>query len=264
MNLYPKLSSGLIYSALMVIALTSSLHSVADTATNRSTQVAAAPVSGTQSLNALLQEVRKQVSTDQQLETSRLQQFKTDHENQALKLANAEARLREAERRQRDLQAQFDANEIELGERQTTLESRSGQLGEVFGVVKQQAKDFSGVLQTSLISAQYPSRHEALAFSNNDRIPTIDDLQTLWLLLQQEMTASAEMTYFESSVANSNGQMKNERVLRLGAFNTINSDGEYLNYIPDQQQLHIYAKQPDIQFVNLAQSFYRGASDTLL
>ncbi|ARU57875.1 MotA/TolQ/ExbB proton channel [Oleiphilus messinensis] len=244
-------------SSLIMILLTTAQYTWADTTGTKSN-------TGPDSLRALLQEVRKQVTVDQQVEAARLQKFKDEHDLQAQKLAEAEARLKEAERRRNQLQAQFDANELKLSERQTTLDNRSGQLGEVFGVIKQQAEDFSGILQTSLISSQYPDRHEQLAFSNKDRIPTVSDLKNLWLLLQQEMTESAETAFFEASVANSSGQLQTKKVLRLGAFNVITANGEYLDYIPDQQQLQIYAKQPDTQFGNQAKSFYQGATDTLL
>jgi len=219
------------------------------------------PAQGSE-LQQLLQQVRTEVAEDQRTDAARLAEFRTDHARQQALLAEARARLAAAEARQAELKAAFQANEDALAEQGEALRSRSGQLGEVFGVVKQQAQDLHGLVDDSMITAQYPERAELLAFADRKRIPTLSELEGLWFLLQQEMTATGEVVRFSAPVVQASGERVDAEVLRVGPFTALNSQGEYLNYV--EGGLQVLPVQPNRSVLAQAQTFVQGQGSSLV
>src|SRR5207342_1585675 len=86
--------------------------------------------------------------------------FLADRNKQAALLAEAKAEVTEQRKRTESLTSGFDGNEKKLTELQHQLESRSGNLGEMFGVVRQVANEFSAIVHNSIITAQFPDREE--------------------------------------------------------------------------------------------------------
>ncbi|MGB2131683.1 MAG: MotA/TolQ/ExbB proton channel family protein, partial [Marinobacterium sp.] len=219
------------------------------------------PAQGSE-LQQLLQQVRTEVAEDQRTDAARLAEFRTDHARQQALLAEARARLAAAEARQAELKAAFQANEDALAEQGEALRSRSGQLGEVFGVVKQQAQDLHGLVDDSMITAQYPERAELLAFADRKRIPTLSELEGLWFLLQQEMTATGEVIRFSAPVVQASGERVDAEVLRVGPFTALNGQGEYLNYV--EGGLQVLPVQPNRSVLAQAQTFVQGQGSSLV
>ncbi|PSL14638.1 outer membrane transport energization protein ExbB [Marinobacterium halophilum] len=213
-------------------------------------------------LQQLLQQVRSQAATDQRVDAQRLAAFRSDSADQQALLDDARTRLAAADARQRELKAQFQRNEDTLTEQGDALRVRSGQLGEVFGVVKQQAQDVRGLLDDSMITAQHPERAELLTFAEQKRIPTLSELEGLWFLLQQEMTATGEVARFTASVVQTDGVRSDEGVVRVGPFTALNAQGEYLNY--RDGSLHVLPVQPAGSVLKQAQAFVQGQGETLV
>jgi len=213
-------------------------------------------------LQQLLQQIRSDVSRDRSRDAERLDAFRGDHARQLALLSDARARLEAAEAEQERLKAEFQANEDELTEQGEALRARSGQLGEVFGVVKQQAQELQGQLSDSLTTAQYPQREELLAFAELKRIPSLAELEGLWFLLQQEMTATGEITAFTAPVVQPDGTRSEASVMRIGPFTALTADGHYLNYESGVlQQLPV---QPDSGAIAQAREFVAGQGDVVL
>ena len=67
----------------------------------------------------------------------------------------------------------------------------------MFGVSRAAAADAFGAIHTSIVSAEYPGRGEALSrIANSKAIPALEDLEELWFALQTEMTQSGEISQF--------------------------------------------------------------------
>ena len=67
------------------------------------------------------------------------------------------------------------------------LESRSGSLAELHGVVRQIAGDIDAIIDTSFVSAQKPDRDEITdALASSKKLPEIRELEQLWLLVLDE------------------------------------------------------------------------------
>lgn len=219
------------------------------------------PVQATD-LQQLLQQIRSDVAADKRLDAQRLAELRGDYDQQQALLAQARARLAAAEAEQEVLKNRFQVNEDALTEQGEALRARSGQLGEVFGVVKQQAQELRGLVADSLITAQYPQREALLAFADQKRIPTLAELEGLWFLLQQEMTATGEVTSFQAPVVNADGHREEAEVLRIGPFTALTTDGQYLAYTGSVlQQLPV---QPDGSVVAQAAAFAQGEQDRVV
>lgn len=213
-------------------------------------------------LQELLQQVRSQAASDEQVDAARLAEFRSDHARQEALLQEAQARLAAAEARQEELKSEFQSNEDALTEQGEALRVRSGQLGEVFGVVKQQAQELHGLVDDSLISAEFADRSELLAFADKKRIPTLAELEGLWFLLQQEMTATGQVTRFQAPVVQADGVRTESEVVRVGPFTALTTEGQYLNYVDGS--LQVLPVQPSNAVVSQAREFAAGQSDSLV
>lgn len=222
------------------------------------------PLQAADSLSALLQQVRSTVAADAAEDQRRLQQFQSAQAQQEKLLQQARQRLAAAEQQQARLTQVFTEQEEQLSLQGEALRNRSGQLGEVFGVVKQHAQEFQGVLKDSMISAQLPARDLQLQFADSKRIPTFQQMETLWLLLQEEMTATAQVVKFQGPVVRTDGHREQQEIIRVGPFTAINAQGEYLSFQPDSGYLRVLVRQPGSAVVDNARAFFRGDSINLL
>lgn len=218
--------------------------------------VASVQASETLTHDQLLARIDANVKAHKGLDQQRLNEFLAAKAKRQQMLQQAKKRLAAAESRQKQLKQQFDQNETRLTEQNNYLTERSGQLGEVFGVVKQQAQELSGVIQDSMISAQYPSRLASIAFADEQRIPTLTELKGLWYLLTQEMASTAQIVRFEHQVAQPDGVLETANVMRVGPFVAFDDQGRYLKYKPTSQQLEVFARQPSSGIQHLAKQFY--------
>jgi biopolymer transport protein ExbB len=200
------------------------------------------------SLDELLEQTRSVRQREAKSNEEREQKFLAERNKQATLTTEARAELTEQQRRSAQLSASFDANEKKLAEMQTQLESRAGNLGEMFGVVRQVANDFSSVVHNSLISAQYPDREEFVTkLAQSKSLPSMPDLERFWFELQREMTETGKVVRYKTKIVTPKGEAVDASVVRAGAFNAI-SDGQYLSYLPGQRQLAIMARQPGSKF----------------
>ena len=109
-----------------------------------------------------LDELLKQVQTAQQrdatLRRKREQTFLADHKDRKKLLAALRQRVAVERERGEMLKTSFKTNEQALSELEEELRERSAEFGELFGTVRQSAKDLSTFIEESLVSAQYPAR----------------------------------------------------------------------------------------------------------
>lgn len=200
------------------------------------------------SLDELLEQTRTAREKEAQANKEREAKFLSERNKQAELTGAARAELTEQQRRGAALSAAFDANEKKLTELQTQLDSRAGNLGEMFGVVRQVANDFSSVTNNSIISAQYPGRAEfTVKLAQSKSLPSMADLERFWFELQREMTESGKVVKYKAKVISPEGQPVETMVTRVGPFSAT-TDGKYMNYLPSQEQLAIMARQPGSKF----------------
>lgn len=199
-------------------------------------------------LDELLEQTRTARDAEAKANAAREAKFMADGSKQMSMMAEARAELNEQRSRSASLQSQFDANEKKLTDMQEQLDSRAGNLGEMFGVVRQVANDFSSVTNNSIISAQYPGRAEFTSkLAASKALPSMSDLERFWFELQREMTETGKVVKYKSKVVSADGAPLDAMVTRIGPFSAT-TDGQYMNYLPSQGQLAVMARQPGTQY----------------
>jgi len=216
------------------------------------------------SLDELLRNVEERRVVESAEHRQREERFRNDQARQAQMLDDAKAERRREEQRSDRLEAQFNENEIRIGDLQEQLDRRLGSLRELFGVLQQVAGDTRGLFEGSLISAEFPNRGEwlgelAAKMGTASQLATIEEMEELWFELQREMTESGRIARFPATVTLLSGERKDTEVVRVGAFALL-ADGEYLNYDPDDGAIVELARQPAARFTNTVEDLERAAA----
>ncbi len=211
-----------------------------------------------------LQELLKQVKADRiseaKIDKKREAEFTSARADKQALLNKAKKQLADEQARNKRLTKEYAANEITLAQKEVELDNAKGTLGEMFGVSRAAAADAYGQIATSIVSAQYPGRGEALdAIANAKAIPELEQLEELWFALQTEMTQSGEISQFTAEVTNLDGSKSTETVTRIGTFNLVSENG-YLNYNDEVGQIQPLAKQPAGYIADTASNFFGETS----
>ena len=206
-------------------------------------------------LDQLLQAVREEHQQQRQLNREREARFLREKSRQQSLLEEAK---RDFERRQRENQplvAVTETNRAEIARLEQALEDVVGDMGDLSSAFREFAGDFAAELQGSMITAQLPARRDVLAtLAAAEGQATIDEIEQLWLLVQEEMTEAGKVARFESSVVSVDGSARDETVLRIGTFSAF-SDGRFLRFVPETGELLVLSRQPAARFRNAVQAF---------
>lgn len=205
---------------------------------------ALAQAAETLSPEQLLQRIRSERAAEVGAMQSREQAFIQNRSEQAQLLARANAALEQQKAEAERLKAEFDRQEAELAEQEKLLAQRVGHLGELFGVVRQSAGDIAGQWQDNLLNAQYPERLQRLrALAESRTLPSAEDLDSFWMTLLEDLTASGQVQRVELPVVGVDGQRSEQSVLRVGNFSAF-TDDNFLRYDSDTRQLLTPGRQP--------------------
>ena len=208
------------------------------------------------SLAELLQLVRDGKVVNKQINEKRESDFVADKASQQKALNNAKAEQRREEARSERLETTFENNEQRLASLQEVLAKRLGSLRELFGVLQQVSGDTRGVLEGSLVSAEYPGRGEwlgqfAASMGRSSKLASIEEIERLWFELQREVTESAKVTKFTTKINKVDGEVIEAEVIRIGNYNLI-SNGEYVTYDIANQIVKELPRQPAGRYVDSA------------
>ncbi len=209
-------------------------------------------VENTQSLDSLLELVRKGVTAETAEHRKREAEFMAAKDRQADLLKKAETSKANEEARSTRLEAKQQENELKIGQLEENLNESLGSLKELFGVLQQVAGDARATFEDSVISAQYPGRDEKLdaliqKVAGGKRLPSIEEIEGLWFEIQREMTETGKVATFDAPVQLANGEKSTQPVTRVGAFNLV-SNGKYLKYDAASETLQELVRQPASRF----------------
>jgi biopolymer transport protein ExbB len=211
-----------------------------------------------QNLDQLLQRVRQDRTAERRFMQEREQRFVTQRNQQQRLLREARAELQKVEAETARLTAIYEENEKVLTELENELRIAVGTFGELFGVVKQVSGDFRAQIQNSIISAQVKEREPFIARLGESReLPTIDELERFWFMLQEEMTESGKVVSFEAPIVRPDGEQTRGLVTRVGSFN-LTSEGRYLIYQSETDQIIQLSRQPPGHFLSTIRSLERS------
>ncbi len=217
--------------------------------------IALSGTAAAQSLEELAQQVQRAAQEESQINQQREAEFVRDRNNQRQLLAQAQQEKAAEEARSDRLKAEYDQNEVQLASLETVLDERMGNLGELFGIVRQTAGDVQSTLRDSMVSAQLPGRDQFLSeLAQRKELPTVPELRQLWSSMVTEIARSGEVVKFNAPVELSNGEKQDLEVVRVGVFNAI-SNGSFLDWDPSKSDENLIelARQPSDRFQSMAQ-----------
>lgn len=197
-------------------------------------------------LDQLLEEVKKNRVSEARINKDREAEFQAARADKQALLRKAQADLRAERARGDRLAKQFSDNEVKLAEKEQELIQATGDLGEMFGVVRQAAAEAFGRISTSIVSAQFPGRAAFLQRMSEESkgLPNIGELEDMWFALQTEMTESGKVARFSTEVVSLTGGTETQDVVRVGTFNLVGNQG-YLIYDDQNEQVQPLGRQPD-------------------
>jgi len=189
------------------------------------------------SMGELLRLIEQGQARDSQEARQREAAFaKAKNEQQQL-LNQARAERTRQENISANLEQQFEVNQQRIITARQALDERLGALKELFGVLQTVAGDTQGRFESSLTNIQYPQRSQFLVelgskMAGASSLASIEDIEQLWALLQQEVYETGRVVRFNNLVTKANGEQEEMEVVRVGAFNLVSENG-YLEYNDD-------------------------------
>lgn len=152
--------------------------------------------------------------------------------------------LTTAEALSKRLTNQFDENEKTLAELEEKLTLKLGNLGEMFGVVKQVSGQTRGEFKNSITNIDNPNRDEFLKnLAESKKLPNLDDISGLWIELLKEISNAENIKSFDAEVLTADGKLTNLNILRVGTF-SLSSEGKFLKHLIDTNQVEFLPSQP--------------------
>ncbi|WJG08349.1 MotA/TolQ/ExbB proton channel family protein [Aliiglaciecola sp. LCG003] len=212
-------------------------------------------------LDQLLQDVKNNRVSEARLNKDREAEFQSARADKQALLRTAKANLKAEESRGDKLAKQFSDNEVTLTDKSTELDLATGDLGEMFGVVRQAASESYGRIATSIVSAEYPGRAEFLKrmSEESEGLPNIRELEDMWIALQTEMTESGKISRFNTEVINIDGGSSQQEIVRVGTFNLVGEVG-YLIYDDQEENVQPLGRQPDEYQAETARALHSATS----
>jgi biopolymer transport protein ExbB len=200
-----------------------------------------------ENMDQLLDLVREGRISASQENAQRERRFEQDKANQANALREAEAERTREEQRSARLERQFSENELLIADKQEQLKERLGTLSELFGHLTAASGDLASTMEVSLVSAEYPNREPFLKdliakMSGSDKLPSVEEIERVWFELLREIREQGEISKFTAEVATPSGEISQREVVRVGAFNVIDTAGNYLSF--NNGNLAVLPRQP--------------------
>ncbi|GAA5317791.1 MAG: MotA/TolQ/ExbB proton channel family protein [Candidatus Pelagadaptatus aseana] len=214
-------------------------------------------------LDELLNAVRETRRQEKQLQQRREREFLNARNRQKALLEQAKRDFRIAQKDNNPLQKITELNAAEIKKLKQQLETRKQEMGDVYSIFNEFSGDLATVLNGSMTAVEFPDRSEQLQqLANRERLASITDMENLWLLLQEDMTATAKIKPLTVPVVATDGMTEMAAVTRAGAF-TAFSNGRFLRYIPEVGELLALERQPAGRFQAAIADYEEAAAGEL-
>lgn len=205
----------------------------------------------------LLEQVRTGQVGNRADEVRKLEEFRnrSAREQQQI-LAETRAQRDALQKVSQSLESDARANKKEFAKKIAALRAEMGPNAAMFGTLQQVSTDLVGVFRNSPTSLEYPNREVWLTnlverMEKASEIFTIEELEQLWFLLQQEITASGKIVRVPAEVLGESGRRERRELVRVGKFNLVSDDPQpaYLNWQAESQRASVLKRQPEGQFL---------------
>ncbi|WP_333912427.1 MotA/TolQ/ExbB proton channel family protein [Vibrio coralliirubri] len=168
---------------------------------------------------------------------------KTEQELKAIK-AQLEAKRTSIQGATDVLTQTFSDNENKLARLEEKLRLETGSLGELFGVVRQNAKELGAELSSTVNSVDR-AEHTATVDQIIDAksLPSMLQLTGLWMSMVEQIQASSELSKSQIAFINGEGNTQTVDAYRLGSIGLVTEQG-YVSWNTQREDAIAYLKQP--------------------
>lgn len=176
---------------------------------------------------------------------SRESGFKATEKELAELKAKLDAKRNQLQTQNDKLAETFGKNEDALARLEEQLRLETGSLGEVFGVVRQNAKELQTELNQSVtgVDAQsYNAQIEQIIAATS--LPSMPQLTALWKALDEQVQAGGTISFSQVNFVDGEGKTNQIDVARLGAIGLVGNNG-YLAWNGQKAEAKAYLKQPE-------------------
>lgn len=217
-----------------------------------------------QNLDQLLEMIKRSQISESAEHRQREAEFARDKANQARLLEQAKVTREQLEARAAELERLYSEQQLVVNSKKAQLSDRLGSMRELFGHLTSTAGDLRGVLDTSLVSAQYPGRGDFLQaliekMNGSTQLPDIEEIEQLWFEAQREMIETGRIVAFNGPVVTASGETRTREIVRIGAYNLV-SDGYYLSF--DGRKIEELVRQPADDLLTAAAELQAAKSGT--
>lgn len=148
----------------------------------------------------------------------RLQEFRQRRDEQSALLRQAQGTLAGLQAEAERTRTRFEANQVDIAQLDADLRAAQGEYGELFGAARQAAGEVAALIEGSLISSQFPRRHEPLReLAESRTLPDRRELDQIWRSQLSEMRAQGQVVTYNARISGQNdGQPL--AVTRVGPF----------------------------------------------
>ncbi|CAH7267323.1 MotA/TolQ/ExbB proton channel family protein [Vibrio chagasii] len=168
---------------------------------------------------------------------------KTEQELKAIK-AELEAKRTSVQNATDVLTKTFSDNENKLARLEEKLRLETGSLGELFGVVRQNAKELGAELSSTVNSvdrADHTATVEQIIDAKS--LPSMPQLSGLWMSMVEQIQASSELSKSQIAFINGEGNTNKVDAYRLGSIGLVTEQG-YVSWNTQREDAIAYLKQP--------------------
>jgi biopolymer transport protein ExbB len=195
-------------------------------------------------LEQLIINIQSKVDIEKRFDFSRA----SSKEKQLSELKKINTKLKKDLKNAEDLSERlinkFDQNEKTLAELEEKLTLKLGNLGEMFGVVKQVSGQTRGEFKNSITNIDNPDRDLFLKnLAESKKLPDLSDISGLWVELVKEIRNAETIKVFKTNVLTADGNNDELEILRLGTF-SITHEGLFLKHLIETNQVEFLPSQP--------------------
>ena len=172
-----------------------------------------------------LNELRDRYQSERVLDEQRYLDFLADRSLRSKLLSQARQDLAQLNKETADLEKQFHHNEKQLLDFKNFYQQRAGGVEELLSIVQRNASDMKKNISESFINLLLPEHLETLTSLIEARVSfRLADLETLWHLSLEWLSAQAQNTRFHSDLVLADGTSESRELIHVGPFSLVSNE----------------------------------------
>lgn len=204
----------------------------------------------------LLKKVKQGYSTQTQEDKNREQRFLQEKNRQEALVSKLKKEIQKLKKQGNTFKKEIQNNEIALQKLTKELTLASGDLGELFGTVKQISSDLKVHIKASLISSTLKERNDFLkVLTSTTKLPDSETLQKLWYIMLEEIVEAGKIVKYKTSIITKEGNQQEQEVIRFGNFNAITQES-FLHYNSANAFFIEPNFQPSSSYLNTVSNYF--------